>query len=114
MSSSRAARAQARAGRMTQPPPSAIQTGGSGAGSADEGRPQLLEQPTNLQKYKDNTYFIDMLVRIGVTRACINQLVADDFDNMETIAQQYKSNINSFESYLKTINKSMINIANLV
>ena len=114
MSSTRAARAQARAGRMTQPSPTITQPGDSDAGSVDEERSQLMEQPNNLQKYNDNTYFTDMLMRIGVTRACINQLSTDDFDTMGTIVQQYKGNISTFESYLKTINKSMNNISNPV
>ena len=114
MSNTRAARAQARAGRISKLPTVVTQPDNIDAGSAGEERPQLMEQPNNLQKYSDNTYFTDMLVRIGVTRACINQLSTDDFDTMETIVQQYKGSISIFESYLKTINKSMNNNANPV
>ena len=47
-----------------------------------------------------------MLQQIGLSRACINQLAANDFDTMETVVQQYKDDIASFESYLKSINKA--------
>ena len=55
-----------------------------------------------------------MLGRIGLSRACIWQLSADNFDTMETVVQQYKGSISAFETYLKSINKSMNNNENPV
>lgn len=57
----------------------------------------------------DAQHFVDLLRRIGVTQACVNQLIADDLDTIKTLVQQYKGNISSFEMYLKTFNKTMNN-----
>ena len=62
---------------------------------------------TYLQKYENPDHFTAMLRRVGVTRACIIQMVRDDFDTMQTLVQQYKRDVSSFETYLKTLNKSM-------
>ena len=65
---------------------------------------------SNLEKYRDDQQFNLMLQRIGVTRAAITHLQSDDFANMEVIVSQYKSNINEFVTYLKTVNKSSDNV----
>ena len=110
--SSRAARAQARSQRTptTNPP---AQPGAGGAGN-NPPQVQLNQDVTNKEKYRDPAYFDSMLRRIGVTRACIDQLTNDDFDTMETVVTQYKGDISTFETYLKTINKTMNTAANPV
>ena len=111
MSTNRAARALARAERVANQPPR-------------ENQPQINDEinapaepivgMTNTDKYSSVVHFNDMLQRIGLSRACINQLAVDDFDTMEVIVQQYKHDIGSFEAYLKSINKSMNNPPNPV
>ena len=109
--STRGARARARASRAVPPPAQAQpQPPQPNIGAAGGGNVQL----TNTQKYREAASFSDLLQRIGVTQRCINQLRNDDFDTMETVVQQYKGNVTSFESYLKTINKTMTNAANPV
>ena len=51
-----------------------------------------------------------MLQRIGVTRAGIAQITSDDFTTMEVLVNQYKADIDEFESYIKIINKSDNNV----
>ena len=112
MSSGRAARTQARASRTDQlNVPFPEREGVEGAG---EIIPPVNRETSNHRKYTDPTYFIDMLGRIGLSRACIRQLSTDDFNTMETVVQQYKGSINAFETYLKSINKSMNNNENPV
>ena len=55
-----------------------------------------------------------MLQRIGVLRQCMDQLLADDFDSMEVVLNQYKDNIKEFNTYLKNINKGALNANNPV
>ena len=113
--SSRAARAQARS-QGAQRTPTINPPAQPGAGCAGNNPPQvqLNEDMTNKEKYRDPAHFDSMLRRIGVTRACINQLMNNDFDTMETIVLQYKGYISTFETYLKTINKTMNAAANPV
>ena len=65
---------------------------------------------TNVEKYKDDQQFNLMLQQIGVSRAAITHLQADDFTNMEVIVSQYKNDINEFVMYLKAVNKSSDNV----
>ena len=110
MSSNRAARALASAERaITQPAPE-----DEDAASENNEPPQPIVGMTNTDKYKDPLQFSSMLKRIGLSRACRNQLEADDFDTMETVVNQYKDSIKSFETYLKSVNKSINNVANPV
>ena len=113
MSTQRAARALARAGRANTGQSQQPQLS-EGAGGADDIQPRQMVGMTNRDKYMDPTHFSDMLIRIGVSRACINQLEIDDFNTMKSIVTQYKEDIGDFETYLKTINKSMNNAANPV
>lgn len=113
--SSRAARARARAGTAASVPARANppqQPGTGGLGGVRNNPPQQVM--SNMEKYQDDRQFTDLLRRIGVTNACIAQLTNDDFDTMETVVQQYKGNIKSFETYLKTVNKTMHNATNPV
>ena len=111
MSTDRTARALARAGRA---PSSQYQQpqASQGAGSTRDNPPQPIVGMTNKMKYDNATHFTDMLTQIGVTRACINQLQIDDFDTMRSIVIHYKGDISNYETYLKTINKSMNNTTN--
>ena len=65
-----------------------------------------VRNTTNSEKYRSEPELIEMLRRVGVNQAGIDQLLSDDFDTMEVLVEQYKDNINEFTSYLKTINKS--------
>ena len=60
---------------------------------------------TNIDKYRDNDQFNAMLQRIGVNRAGIALMAADDFLSMDILVNQYKSFIEEFTSYIKTVNK---------
>ena len=64
---------------------------------------------TITQRYRDQGTFTNMLTRIGVTVNAHRKLIDDDFTNMEVLVTNYSSNINSFESYLKGINKTFGN-----
>ena len=110
----REARALARAGRAAgtqpQPPqPGVVDTNKQG----DELFEQVVGM-TNKMKCSDPAYFNDMLRRIGVLRACINQLASNGFNTIKSIVMHYKGNIGSFQTYLKIINKSMQNATNPV
>ncbi len=70
--------------------------------------PPLL---TITQRYRDQGAFINMLTRIGVTANARQKLLDDDFTHMEVLVANYSSNIDSFESYLKGINKTYGNVA---
>ena len=109
--SSRASRAQARATRQSRNPPAV---------------PQINEEPqeptrdiinpamSNKHKYKSKNEFMAMLQRIGVSRQCMDQLLADEFDSMEVVVNQYKDDIKEFNTYLKNINKGALNANNSV
>ena len=58
------------------------------------------------QRYRDQGAFTNMLTRVGVTANARRKLVDDDFTNMEVLVINYASDIDSFESYLKGINKT--------
>ena len=62
------------------------------------------------QRYRDQGAFINMLTRVGVTANARRKLVDDDFVNMEVLVINYASDIDSFESYLKGINKTFGNV----
>ena len=78
--SARGARAQARARRVAttptqaQPQPPQPNIGAAGG---------INVKLTNIQEYREASLFTDLLQRIGVTQACIDQLTNDDFDTME-------------------------------
>ena len=55
----------------------------------------------NNDKYRAANQFTSMLQRIGVTRAGIAQITSDDFTTMEVLVNQYKADIDEFESYIK-------------
>ena len=66
---------------------------------------------TITQRYRDQGMFINMLTRIGVNANARRKLIDDDFTNMELLVINYSSDIDSFESYLKGINKTFGNAA---
>ena len=51
-----------------------------------------------------------MLQRIGVNRAGIAHMATDDFLSMDILVNQYKSDIEEFRSYIKTVNKTDNNV----
>ena len=44
----------------------------------------------------------------------MDQLLADDFDSMEVVVNEYKDDIKEFKTYLKNINKGALNANNPV
>ena len=100
MSTQRAARALARAGRANTGQPQQPQLN-EGAGGADDHQPRPMVGMTNRDKYMNPTHFSDMLIRIGVSRACINQLEIDDFKTMKSIVTQYKEDLEILKHTLK-------------
>ena len=111
MSTERTARALARAGRAARLQPNQPRVDPIEGGARDNALQENVEM-TNKMKYEDATHFTDMLMRIGVTRACINQLQTDDFNTMKAIVSQYKGDVDDLETYLKNVNKSMANAVN--
>ena len=71
---------------------------------------QARANMTNLEKYRDNEQFNAMLQRIGVNRAGVNHIAADDFLSMDVLVNQYKSDIDEFSSYIKSVNKTNNNV----
>ena len=57
-------------------------------------------------KYRDNDQLNAMLKRIGVNRAGIAHIAADDFLSMDIWVNKYKSDIEEFTSYIKAVNKT--------
>ena len=58
------------------------------------------------EKYRGQGSFTAMLSRIGVAANARRKLLDDDFTNMELLVTNYSSNIDSFLTYLKGINKT--------
>ena len=93
MSTTREARALARAGRAAntqQQPPQPVDDPND---TGDELSEEQIVGTTNRFKYSDPDYFSDMLQRIGVSRACITQLANDDFNSMKSIVMHYRGNV---------------------
>lgn len=61
---------------------------------------------TITQKYRDQGSLVNLLTRIGVTANARRKLIEDDFTSMEQLVIHYASDIDSFSTYLKGINKT--------
>ena len=64
------------------------------------------QQLSITERYRDQGSFMAMLSRIGVTANARLKLIEDDFTNMELLVTNYSSDIESFLTYLKGINKT--------
>lgn len=58
------------------------------------------------QRYSDGDSFIQLLNRIGVPVPAIQKLQEDDFVTMQSLVTNYSTDVDSFISYLKGINKT--------
>ena len=67
---------------------------------------QVRANMTNIEKYQDTDQLNVMLQRIGENRAGIAHIAADDFLSIYILVNQYKSDIEEFSSYIKTVNKT--------
>ena len=68
-------------------------------------QPQAAEL-TITQKYRDQEALVELLTRIGVAGSARRKLVSDDFTNMEQLVLNYSTDIDSFSSYMRSVNKT--------
>ena len=61
---------------------------------------------TITQKYRDQGSLERLLARIGVTTNARRKLIDDDFTSMEQLVTNYATDVDSFNTYLKAINKT--------
>ena len=61
---------------------------------------------TITQKYRDEESFIKMLTRIGVAGTGRRELLRNDFTGMKQLVLNYSTDVDSFSSYLKSVNKT--------
>ena len=64
---------------------------------------------TIAQKYRNQGSFESLLTRIGVTANARRKLIDDDFTSMEQLVTNYSNDVDSFNTYLKAINKTFGN-----
>ena len=67
------------------------------------GNPVVL---TITQKYGYEDNFIELLERNGVSGPARRKLLEDDFDSMRSLVSNYSSDVDSFVTYLKGLNKT--------
>ena len=72
----------------------------------DNVQPAQREGLTIIEKYRDQDALDEMLARIGVTENARRKLANDDFVSMEQLVVNYSTDIESFNSYLKNVNKT--------
>lgn len=61
---------------------------------------------TITQRYNDRDSFTQLLTRVGVPVPAIEKLQEDDFVSMQSLVTNYATDVDSFISYLKGINKT--------
>ena len=64
---------------------------------------------TIAQRYRNQGSFESLLTRIGVTANARRKLIDDDFTSMEQLVTNYSNDVDSFNTYLKAINKTFGN-----
>jgi hypothetical protein len=70
---------------------------------------QDVSNMTQVQRYSDPATFRVMLTMLGVSEDASEILQADDITSLQVVVGIYQDDVDSFQSYLKGINKTYIN-----